>query len=218
MEKLLLIPFFFTTMFVNAQLTVTEIKDLSSGNFQKALKYLGSPILAETVGQNLLYSNTSSSLVDGQTIYIGVYLPTPKTLTGIKVYPRTVGAYTANNNNRIGLYSYSGGTLTLVASSANSGTLWTSASTTVQNIPFSATYNAVEGLYFVALLYNHSAQTTAPALAGGVITYNLSQTSTAYEFTNTAKLFGTLNGTDLPATAAMSSILATGICLWVGLY
>ena len=34
------------------------------------------------------------------------------------------GLYTATNENRIGLYSYSEGTITLVASTADNGDLW----------------------------------------------------------------------------------------------
>mgnify|MGYP000884120850 CR=1 FL=1 len=179
---------------------------------------LGSAILAETVQQKLAFSNTSTAMVDGQIKYTAVYLPKATTLTGIKVYVRAQGSYTGDNNNRVGLYSYSGGTLTLVASSANNSTLWTSAANSVQTIPFSSTYAANAGLYFVAFIYNQSAQTTAPSLASGTALNNAAMSGTAFGFTNSAKLHGTSSGTDLPASIAMSSITASTIPSWTALY
>lgn len=192
--------------------------DIGSGNDLLAYQALGSPILAETVSQSLAYSNTSTAMVDGQIKYEAVYLSKAATLTGVKVYVRVLGAYTGDNNNRIGLYSYSGGTLTLVASSANSATLWTSAANSIQTIPFSSTYAAAAGIYFVGLIYNQSAQTTAPSLASGIALNNLVMGSTALGFTNSAKLHGTSTGTDLPASVAMSAITSSVIPSWVSLY
>lgn len=183
-----------------------------------AYEALGSPILGQTVNQRLEYSNVSTALVDGQIKYEAVYLTKAATLTGIKVYVRVVGNYTGDNNNRVGLYSYSSGTLTLVASSANNATLWTSAANAIQTIPFSSTYAASAGLYFVGFLYNNSAQTTAPTLASGVALNNLVMASTAMGFTNSAKLHGTSSGTDLPSSIAMSSITASVIPSWVAIY
>ncbi|MBX4191857.1 MAG: hypothetical protein KW804_03595, partial [Candidatus Doudnabacteria bacterium] len=119
--------------------------DIFVDNDLLAYEALGSPVLAETVQQKLAFSNTSTSLVDGQIKFTAVYLPKAATLTGIKVYVRVLGSYTGDNNNRIGLYSYSGGVLTLVASSANNSSLWTSAANAIQTIPFSGTYAASAG-------------------------------------------------------------------------
>jgi hypothetical protein len=80
-------------------------------------------------------------------------------------YLKTTGSYTGNNFNGVGLYSYGGGTLTRVASSSSSLSLWGGATGFLQ-ISFSSTYAAAKGLYFIALMYSSSAQTTAPALAG----------------------------------------------------
>lgn len=185
---------------------------------QLAFEALGSPIKAETVGQKLFYSNTSTALVDGQIKFTAVYLPAAATLTGIKVYVRVLGAYTGDNNNRIGLYSYSAGVLTLVASSANNATLWTSAANAVQTIPFSSTYSASAGIYFVGILYNNSAQTTAPSIASGVALNNLVMGSTVYGFTNSAKLHGTANGTDLTTPINMTAITSSVIPTYIALY
>lgn len=192
--------------------------DITTDNDLLAYTALGSPILAQTVNQRLEYSNTSTALVDGQIKYEAVYLPKAATLTGIRVYVRTLGSYTGDNNNRIGLYTYSGGTLTLVASSINSSSLWTAAANAAQIIPFSSTYAAAAGLYFVGFIYNNSAQVTAPTLASGTALNNLVMASTAMGFTNSAKLHGTSTGTDLPSSIAMSSITASTVPSWVALY
>lgn len=181
-----------------------------------AYQALGSPFKAQTVGVPIQAANTSSNLTDGQVRWVAVYLPVAATLTGIRVYVRVLGSYTGDNNNRIGLYSYSGGTLTLVASSANSATLWTSAANAFQSIAFSSTYAAAAGIYFVALLFNNSAQTTAPALASGTALNNAAMATLA--FTNSAKLYGTSNATDLPASIASSAITATTVTTWAALY
>jgi hypothetical protein len=196
----------------NGSLDITVDNDLLS------YQALGSPIVSQTVGQQLAYSNVSTALVDGQIKFTAVYLPKATTLTGIKVYVRVLGVYTGDNNNRVGLYSYSGGVLTLVASSANNSTLWTSAANAVQTIPFSSTYAASSGIYFVGILYNNSAQTTAPTLASGVALNNLVMGSTAWGFTNSAKLYGTANGTNLTTPINMTAITSSVIPSWVALY
>lgn len=185
-----------------------------------AYQLLGSVAVAETVGQKLMYSNTATALVDGQIKYTAICLPKYEQLDGVRVYVRTQGSYTGDNNNRVGLYSYnvSTGLLTLVASSANSATLWTSAANAGQTIAFSAPYHAAPGIYFVAFIYNNSAQTTAPALASGVALNNAAMGSTAYNFSNSAKLYGTSTGADLPSTINMSAITASLIPSWVAVY
>ena len=183
-----------------------------------AYQALGSPIKAETVGQKLFYSNTATNMVDGQIKYTAVYLPRGATITGVKFYVRTVGNYTGDNNNRIGLYTYTNGTLNIVASSANNATLWTSAANSIMTIPFTTPYVAVAGIYFVAYIYNQSVQTTAPGLASGIALNNLAMSSSAMGFTNGGKLHGTSTGTDLPASILSSNITASAIPSWVSLY
>lgn len=183
-----------------------------------AYQALGSPIVTETVAQKLQISNTSTPMVDNQIKYTAVFLPKAASLTGVKVYVRVLGVYTGDNNNRIGLYSYSAGVLTLVASSTNSSTLWTSAANAIQTIPFTTPYTATSNIYFVAFLYNQSAQTTAPSLASGVVLNNLAMASTAMGFSNSAKLHGTSLGNDLPASINMSAITGSAIPSWVSLY
>jgi hypothetical protein len=185
----------------------------------QAFAALGSAIKAQSIDCNLQQATTSLTLTTGFVRYMAVYLPTPATLTGVKLLMRTKGSYTANNNNRVGLYSYSAGTLTLVASSANDGTLWqTATSGTLFSVPFSSTYAAAAGVYFVGFIYSSSAQTTAPVIGAGVTLPVSAQTSA--DFTNSAFLTGSISGqTDIAtSTQAASGVTAQTTMPWVSVY
>lgn len=176
---------------------------------------LGSVIKAET--EPMQYVNANTNPADG-TLYIqAIWLSKSSTLTGVKFYQRTQGSYTADNNNKIGLYTYSSGTLTLVASCADDGNLWKGTTNSLQTKAFSSTYAASEGLYFIGILYNNSAVVTAPAL--GTITNFTNLAQSSLDFTNSAKLCSLLLAqTDLPATQAMSGLTANTIRFWLALY
>lgn len=184
----------------------------------KTYQALGSTIKAQTLGMNPVLMSGSVSLTDNVARYIAVYLPKPQTITGVKWYQRIQGSYTADQNNYVALYSYSGGTLTQVAISANDGTIWKAAADTYGSAAFTAPYAAAAGVYFVGLLYNSSAQTTAPQLAQiGSAPSNLAMM--AMDFTNSAKLTGTVSAQNtLPSSQASSGITATASAQWVALY
>jgi hypothetical protein len=191
--------------------------DIITNDALSAYQAGGSPILAETINFPLFSCNTSTALVDNTVRFVAIWLPKAATLTGIRVYVRTLGNYTGDNNNRVGLYTYSGGTLTLVASSTNSASLWTSAANAFQTIAFSSTYAASAGLYFVGLLYNQSAQTTAPTLAGGIALNNVAMATMLG--TNSIKFLGTLAAqNDLPSSQVSSGITGVTASYWVALY
>jgi hypothetical protein len=168
-----------------------------------AFNALGSQIIGFLVGNYNFWGQDSQSLISQQVKFMAYYVPTNTTITGIKFFQSTQGNYTANNYNGVGLYSYSGGTLTLVASSTNDGNIWKGTSGTWQTKAFSSTFNASAGVYFVAALYSSSAQVTAPVLA---TLKNVNNTgANNYDFTNSAKLSSTLSAqTALPATQLMS--------------
>lgn len=192
----------------------------SSESMLAALAALGSPIKYQAVGISLQMATSPDQLVDGRGRFTAVYVPAAGVITGIKVLPTVVGNYTPDNNNRIGLYSYDGaGTLTLVASSANNGALWTAPANVIQTIPFSAPYNLVTpGIYFVALLYNNSAFVTNPQLAGIAL---ISSAQGSIDFTNNAKLYAVtgVGQNDLPTPQGMAGIATTTTsAIWVALY
>jgi len=184
-----------------------------------AYQALGSSIKAQTVGVGLDRISSSFTMVDSQAQYVAIWLPVRQTLTGVKWYQQTVGNYTGDNNNKIALYSYSGGTLTRVAQSTNDAALWSQAGgNVVKQKGFSATYDAAPGLYFVALLYNNSAQITAPIIGAAASVGNAG--IPAGDFTNSAKLWGNVGSqTDLPSTQASSGLTtATAQNIWVAVY
>jgi hypothetical protein len=185
-----------------------------------AMRALGSTIVAETVGvSGTQLTSAASALGDGTIYVMGVYLPVASTITGVKWWQAVSGSYTADNNNVVGLYTYSGGTLTQVAVSANDGTMWQGTANSIQSKAFTSTYAASPGLYFVMLLYNQSAQTTAPTLGRGDPLNNANMA--ALDYTNSAKMYGTITGpnSNLPSpTQAMSGVSNTITNLWVGLY
>ena len=186
---------------------------------EKILAYqaLGSNLIAQNVNGSLGDSTgTSAILIDNRVLYMGVWLPVAQTVTGVKWEQVTQGNYTADNYNGVGLYTYSGGTLTLVASSTDDGDIWKATAATIASKAFSSPYVAAKGLYFVAYLYCNSAQVTGPTQ--GAIFGSIGSNVTV-DFTNSAKLSGFQNGqTSLPATVAMSSITAYFTEPWAGLY
>jgi len=158
--------------------SVTEPTDYTL----KAQEALGSTIVAQTIGGQIANLIANTQLADGTIKFNAVWIPSAQTITGVKWYQNVIGNYTADNYNGIGLYSYSGGTMTLVASTTNDGNVWqTATGGTFGSKAFSSPYAASAGLYFVALLYNSSAQTSAPNL-GNVGTATAA--AVAGDFTN----------------------------------
>lgn len=171
------------------------------------MQALGSTIKGETFGCHATESSTTLTLTNQQIRFTAVYISQAATLTGIKMIQTTAGSYTANNNNRVGLYSYSGGTLTQVAASTNDGNVWqTAASNSVLTIPFTSTYSAAAGVYFVAFIYNRSGTTTDPIFAACASISNAIKAT--LDLTNSAKIYSQLaTQTDLPSpTQAMSGL------------
>jgi len=182
----------------------------------EAYAALGGGVKAAAIDILPTQATSAATFTDSQLRIVALFINKPQTLTGVKLWVRTQGSYTGDQNNKVGLYSYSGGTLTLVASSTNDADLWKASANTYQSIPFSSTYAATPGIYFVATLWNASSTTTAPAF-GGVTLTNAAMADLG--FSNSAKLYGLVNTQgDLPSTLAMSSVTAAISPAWVGVY
>lgn len=183
----------------------------------RAMRALGSSIKAQPPGINLSRLTTGTTLTTGQAQFLAVYLETAQTITGVKWFQATQGSYTADSNNYVALYSYSGGTLTQVAISANDGNIWKAATFSWSSKAFASPYAAATGIYYIGLLYHRSAQVTAPVIgsANSLIT-NVIYTA---DFTNSAMLQGTLSGrTTLPTSQAMSGLTASIVQTYMALY
>lgn len=149
--------------------------------------------------------DTAVALADTTFYSTAIYLPIAQTLTGVFFLQAVQGVYTAADENRVGLYSYSGGTITLIASSANNGNLWKNANNTWNKEPFSVPISVAAGLYFVGGTYNNSAQTTAPRLGASLT--SLALTSLTMDFTNNARLSASGVGfTNLPSSVVLGGL------------
>jgi hypothetical protein len=168
----------------------------------KTYQAMGSTIKAMNVGLNI--SNVAAgtqTLTDNRAHYVVVYLSTPQTITGVKLWQVAQGDYTADNFNGVALYSVSGGTLTQRAVSINDGNIWKATAESMITKAFAASYAAPAGLYYIALVYNSSAQTTAPTLGGVASRTNLM----AWDFTNNLFLSGTKTSTNTLPTPTIES-------------
>lgn len=208
--------------------TIAQVKtDLSltgtnSGDHNEdyitVLNLLGSVIKYQSFGLN--YSEVATTIVNapGYTYFIPVYIKTAQSITGVKFLQTVQGAYTATNNSKVALYSYSAGTMTLVASCANDTTLFKGTAHAVKAVAFSSPYSAAAGIYFVGLLLNGTIDVTQPQIGGGWVYENTAAVTA--DLTNSAKLSCTTASTvtDLPASLAMSAAITNNNRIWVGLY
>jgi len=191
--------------------------DISTDTYLKAIQAMGSTIVAQNIDGTLADASGAISVASQRVYFLAVYLPVATTITGFKWKQSVTGNYTASNYNGGGLYTYSGGTLTLVASSTNDANIWTATVNTIGSKAFSSTYSAAAGLYFVAVTYSASSAVTPPSLGSLVPS---SSVNIVNDFTNSAKSSGFISSlTALPSpTQAMSGITATGGEIWVALF
>jgi hypothetical protein len=165
---------------------------------------------------------TTSPLVDGTARFEAVFIGSAQNITGVKWWQALNGVYTADNNNYVGLYSYSSGTMTLVAISSNDGNVWKATPNSISSAAFTTCtggcpYAAVPGVYYIAALYNSSAQTTAPTLGAAVVLVNT--LLDAADFTSSGKFSGTIaSQNSLPDPQLISGASTTTAQMWFGLY
>lgn len=190
--------------------------DFYKDDWSKIFAGLGSTILFRTIGAGDINFG-SNALVDGVAYYAAVYISKATTITGLKWYQSIQGNYTADNNNYVALYSYSGGTMTQVAISTNDGNIWKVASNTFGSAAFTTPFAASPGVYFIGALWNASATVTAPLI--GQYANSINAAIQSYDFTNSAKVYSTVSAqTTLPATQAMSGTTGVLNGRWFGLY
>lgn len=141
--------------------------NMSRDNSLKALKDLGSNIVGYPIYLGDPYS--SMALGDSRVYLIYSYLAEPTTLTGLSFQIATAGDFAPNNENRLGLYSVSGETYTLVAATDTCSLAFMNSG--VNEVPFAdaiggspATYEAAAGYYMTAIIYNNSTENTPPSI------------------------------------------------------
>jgi len=182
------------------KISTYELLMLRADNDLRKANLMGSVAVALTF--NPYFATATQSFVDGRQYMTPIVIPKAVTVTGVKWQQITQGNYTADNNNRIGLYSVAAGVLTLRASCANDGDLWKGAAGCITKA-FTVPYAAPAGLYYIGYLYNQSAQVTGPAIAAHV---GLQSLVSALDFTNGNLLSSYFAGADLqPSTTTMAT-------------
>ena len=169
----------------------------------KAIQALGSPIKSSPIG-GLFLPTTGAPLTSTRSYFNSVYLEKDTTSTGVAFYQSNQGVFTANNFNGLALYSYSGGTVTQIATTANDGNIWKNTSNTWVQVAWTSPVVLTAGVYFIGMVYSSSAQTTAPSIA--IVSPIGSSTYVAPLTTNSSRLYGGISTAvlTLPTTQACS--------------
>ena len=179
-------------------------------------KLLGSDVKAIPIGSEL-YVGGGITLADGEEFSMTYYLKDTTVITGARVTLSVQGAYTADNYNGIALYSNSTSGITLIDSTLNgAGDIWKAAAgATIDSTFASGPHTLAPGLYTVSVIYNQSAQTTAPVVIGRS---TLITTTQRFNFANDRKLTGRVTSRTAPANIVHSSISGYSYCVQVVLY
>lgn len=187
-------------------------------NAIRAIQDAGGTLQAICTWCDLIPLNTLA-IVNQRILFSNIYIPESATdLTGIYWVQTVTGAYTADNNNKVGLYSVDGDSIRLIASSANDGDLWKAADSTFQYKAFSSAYSDPEpGVYYTAFIYCISGSTTAPQLGAR---YNaISGLNARALIGNNHFSSGYLdNQTDFPTAIALADISQLTGIYWSGVY
>jgi len=170
---------------------------------------VGSAIVTGTYGIGIDRLTATTALLTNQNaIYCLVRFKQSYTIQGVKWFQGTQGAYTANNYNGIFIGSLSGGTVTIVDTSANDGNIWKGTANTWQSKAFTTPYTVSAGTYVIGALYcTSSGSPTNPTVYGASAT-SVSAAQTA-DFANSVKLVGT--------KASVTNIIVGGTQAFSGL-
>lgn len=167
-------------------------------DFFNVLSIMGGSYKSKTLGMEFLGSLSSLAMVDGTQYFIPIYLSKSDTIKGINFYQRVQGAYTADNYNGVALYSYSGGTVTLIDTTANNGNLWKGTANTWQSVDFVNKVYCQKGLYYISLLYNTSLQSAGPSIQSGG---SVGGTNFPQHPLNTIRIYSSLAGRTSPISS-----------------
>jgi len=183
---------------------------------------LGSEAKSVPIGISFLFPNIGNAiqLTSQRLVLSPVYLSTTTTITGVKWYQSVQGNYTASNYNGVGLYSVSGGVITLIASSTNDNAIWqTFASDTWGNKAFSTPIpNLAAGTYYIAALATIGAPIVTPSILAfqvGTIQFSAVQ---GFDFTGGRFVVVSAGRTTLPLNLTLSTTTANNTFHWLSLY
>lgn len=127
---------------------------------------MNSIIKVEPISKSIFDTTVNLTLTDAVLRATICQVPKTTLLTGMMAFQVTQGNYTGDNTNAMALYKWDGTRSKLVAQTANDSEMWKATGATWIQKPFTSPYIAQAGIYFMTCLYNNSAQTTAPTIAG----------------------------------------------------
>jgi hypothetical protein len=175
----------------------------------------------ETLGRSFTDITGTGTVSSGLLIYIALkQVPSGTVLTGANIYigAGLSGTVLSSGNCRIGLATYSGGTYTMVDSTANDSTLFKGTISGYTGANFVTPYTTSgETSLFAAIIYKTGGTSTTftigttPAVTNSAVLTGL--------FTNSAKVYATLSGQSyLPSSQAASGLTAQQSMAWIGIY
>jgi hypothetical protein len=123
-----------------------------------AYRFVAAVPATTTTNYTPILAQNYSSMPTANLLYYGkIQIPYTTTLTGVLLYTEA----TAAGNVLVGLFN-SSGTQVAASTSVAQGT-----ANSVQAVPFSSTYNAAPGEYFVAVMYSSASATYISGLSYG---------------------------------------------------
>jgi hypothetical protein len=177
------------------------------------IRAMGASVVALPIGTSLLMG-TYRTMTDGDLILQAFHITKTEPVTGVRFIQRTQGAYTAADYNGFALYSVSGTTLTKITETANNGDLWKGTGYTLQTAAFPSVQILTPGIYYVAAVYNQSAETSAPSV------YSFNTIGAIHQLvTGGLRISGTLSSqASLPATISNNSVSSGDHIFGIWLY
>lgn len=153
---------------------------------------------------------TVNTLVDQVLRLQHIFLPATRDVNTVTWLQTTAGAYTADNYNGVGIYTSDGTDLTLIGSSTNDGNIWKATPGQASKALSATLTDLPAGNYWIGLLYNQSADTTAPELACVPPPYSTAVNS--FGLGSSEAWTGYVSGnSSLPSTQAWSGVTKNGL-------
>lgn len=181
-----------------------------------SLRILGSTVKGQSLGVEVTDVTLNSPLTDSRMHIIPIEIYEAGTISSLTYWQGAQGVFTSESNNQVGIYSASGGILTKLGESADNTNLWKAGANSFHTESFSSSISVEKGLYYAALLYNTSSQTTAPTIGAAPNAVHVD--FSAFGLPNSGKLYA-LKPTvsSLPASVPFSEFSSTNLRWYVAI-
>lgn len=145
----------------------TYVSDSLNNKERGFWKFLGVNTKANLIYGGIENFTSTSSPTSGTQYRYLLYVPKYSTISGVRFFLATQGAYNAGNYNGFKIYSLdtSSGGVTMIDSTANDTALFKSAANVWVSKSFISSHALAAGVYAIAMLYtNNGTQPTAPTI------------------------------------------------------